>query len=235
MVTYEDKREVIDGLLASREKKWKDYCSSHKISYMNYQDVCQIIRLHFYNKIDQYDPKQPFENWANRIISNQFKNISQNHYGKYAPPCVSPKMCGNNEGGGLCSKTKSKTQCAECPLYAKWEKKKQIGYNIQFAGSTEHESFEFHQGEIDSSRSVDEEASINSFHQKMFESLPEKLKQLYQWVCVERVTDEELAALMQLKTTEKGRIAGYRQVTNIRRDLLKRGRRIMEDFDFIEQ
>lgn len=234
MVTYEEKKDKIDELLAIRKKSWSSHTASRMVSYMDYEDVCQIIRIHFYKKIEQYNPKQPFERWANKIITRQFSNISQKSYGKYAPPCISPKVCGGNIGPGLCSITASRTQCSECPFYANWEKKKQAGYNIQFAGSMEEEAFIHHQDSVDTPYGFNQEDTVTKFHAKMLSILPEKLKKLYKWIYIDKVRDEQLAELMGLKTNERGRRPGYRQISNIKNDLRRRGRLALEDFDLVE-
>lgn len=234
MATYEEKKDIIDELLAIRRKSWKDRVSSKMVSsYMGYDDVCQIIRIHFYKKIGQYDSKQPFERWANRIITRQFTNIAQKNYGKFAPPCIS-KPCPWNLGANVCGKTESRTQCSECPLYAKWERKKQSGYNIHFATSIETEGFIHHQSDVEVPQSCDEEETRLKFHSQMLITLPERLRQFYQWIYVEKVSEDQLALLMGLKTNENGRRPGYRQIQNIKKDLERRGRLMLDDFDLVK-
>lgn len=86
---------------------------------MDFNDVSQILRIHINNKWPLYDQKQPLAPWVNRIISNQIKNLIRNNYGNYSRPCL---KCSAAEGEDLC-KIYGK-QCGACPLYKKWEKRK---------------------------------------------------------------------------------------------------------------
>ena len=73
-ISFEDSIDLIDEELTKRKGKW----SLTTISWMDYEDVKQIIRVHIYKKWHLYDPKKPLAPWLNRIISNQIKNIIRN-------------------------------------------------------------------------------------------------------------------------------------------------------------
>ena len=78
---------------------------------MDYDDVCQIIRLHIYKKWHLWDQSRPFKPWASMIISNQIKNLIRNNYSSFAKPCL---RCPHNMGATSCElqKVKSKTKLA---------------------------------------------------------------------------------------------------------------------------
>jgi len=82
--TYEDHSDLIDQELTKRRKNW--FLTS--VSWVDFDDVCQIIRAHIYNKWNQWDQSRPIKPWINKIIANQMKNILRNHYSNYARPCL---------------------------------------------------------------------------------------------------------------------------------------------------
>ena len=124
--TYNDKKDIIDIELKKRRGKW----FLNSVSWIDFDDVCQIIRAHIYKKWEQWDQARALEPWLNRIISNQLKNILRNNYSNFSRPCLN---CPFNQSKGpsesdapgeLCGFTPSGLQCSECPLYKKWEKTK---------------------------------------------------------------------------------------------------------------
>ena len=74
---YEDFSDVIDQELYKRKNNW--FLTS--VAWIDFDDVCQIIRAHIYKKWEQWDQERPIKPWLNKIISNQFKNILRNNYG----------------------------------------------------------------------------------------------------------------------------------------------------------
>ena len=81
---YEDFSELIDAELNKRRNNW--FLTS--VSWLDFDDVCQIIRAHIHKKWTQWDQDRPIKPWLNKIISNQFKNILRNNYSNYARPCL---------------------------------------------------------------------------------------------------------------------------------------------------
>ena len=81
---FEDKREDLDQLLLKYRPKWQ----LSALAWLDYDDVCQIIRLHVYNKWHLWDQSRPFKPWASMIISNQIKNLIRNNYTSFANPCL---------------------------------------------------------------------------------------------------------------------------------------------------
>ena len=51
MMTYEDKVDEIDELLAKMRQKW----TLDSISWMDYDDLSQNIRIHILKKWDQWE------------------------------------------------------------------------------------------------------------------------------------------------------------------------------------
>ena len=112
---FEDVFKEINTEIQKRKGKW----NLTILSWMDFDDVAQIIRIHIYKKWHLYDPTKPLSPWLNRIISNQIKNLIRNNYGNYARPCV---KCAAAENERSCVIYGS--QCSDCPLYAHWTKSK---------------------------------------------------------------------------------------------------------------
>ena len=114
---FDDFIEEINAEIAKRKSKW----NLTAISWMDFDDVSQILRIHIYKKWHLYDVKKPLAPWLNRIISNQIKNLIRNNYGNYSRPCL---KCDAAEGEDFCKIYEK--QCSSCPLYANWEKTKKL-------------------------------------------------------------------------------------------------------------
>ena len=83
-IPYEDKKDIIDAELKKRRGKW----FLNSVSWIDFDDVCQIIRAHIHKKWEQWDQTRALEPWLNRIISNQLKNILRNNYSNFSRPCL---------------------------------------------------------------------------------------------------------------------------------------------------
>ena len=66
---FEDHIEQIDKEIKKRRSKW----NLTALSWMDFDDVSQILRIHIFNKWHLYDINKPLNPWINRIISNQIK------------------------------------------------------------------------------------------------------------------------------------------------------------------
>ena len=115
---FEDKSEDLDNLFLRYRAKWQ----LNALAWLDYEDVCQIIRLHIYKKWSLWDQRRPFKAWASTVISHQIKNLVRNNYSNFPRPCL---KCPHYLGHDSCAWTKSGTQDFECELMAKWKKKKE--------------------------------------------------------------------------------------------------------------
>ena len=71
-VNFEDFIETIDEEIKKRKSKWK----LTSITWMDFDDISQILRIHIYKKWHLYDLNKPLAPWLNRIITNQIKNLT---------------------------------------------------------------------------------------------------------------------------------------------------------------
>ena len=141
---FEEMYETIDKVIKKRRNKWK----LKAITWFDFEDIEQIIKLHIYKKWHLWDQSRPIEPWINRIVTNQIKNIIRNNYTSFARPCLSCPFNQNIDGDigneFSCGFTASRTQCSECPLYAKWEKVKKSAYDVKMTVSLEnHKNYHF--------------------------------------------------------------------------------------------
>ncbi len=139
--TFEESFPEIRRIVWSRKGGW-----SH-LSLMEWSDVAAIVTARIWEKWDLYDPAKPLENWCNTLISNSFKNLKRDLGGRWHRPCVgggkaNGSSCAHNLGGDTCEVTKSRTQCAECPLYAEWEKTRRHQFNIKVPVALENHTRE---------------------------------------------------------------------------------------------
>jgi len=225
---YEDCFDIIDQELSKRQGKW--FLSS--LAWIDFDDVKQIIRTHLYKKWEQWDQERPLRPWLNRIISNQLKNILRNYYSNYAKPCLT---CPFNQSGvteegefGLCGFTESKTQCGECPLYAKWEKTKKAAYDIKMAVTIENHA---HEIKYKNTSSFEIEEAERKLHIEMQNALSVKNYEIYEMLFIKNMEDEEVAAKLGYKTNEKGRKAGYKQIKNLKKQFKQKAEKILKTKD----
>lgn len=225
---YEDHQEIIEEELNKRRGKW--FLTS--LAWIDFDDVKQIIRLHLHKKWGLWDQSRPLKPWLNRIISNQLKNILRNYYSNFAKPCLS---CPFNQSGvteeaevGLCGFTESKTQCNECPLYAKWEKTKKSAYQVKMPVALENFGQEIHHKSVDS---FELESAEVRLHKEMKDKLSEKHYSIYEMLFIKNIPDEEVANLLGYKTSEKGRKAGYKQIKNLKKQFKEKAEKILKTKD----
>ena len=227
-LTYEGQYDIIEQELNKRRGKW--FLKS--LAWMDYDDVKQIIRTHLYKKWDQWDQERPLKPWLNRIISNQLKNILRNHYSNFARPCLN---CPFNQSGisetdekGLCGFTKSRTQCGECPLFAKWEKTKKAAFDVKMPVAIESH---IHEIECGGSFSFGLEHAERKLHAEMKKILTKKNYEIYIMLFVENLSDEDVANKLGYRTTETGRKAGYKQIKNLKKQFKAKAEYILKTKD----
>ncbi len=215
---FEDFIDTIDEEIRKRKSKWK----LTSITWMDFDDISQILRIHIYKKWHLYDPAKPLAPWLNRIITNQIKNLIRNNYGNYARPCL---KCAASEGGDLC--VIYEKQCADCPLYAHWEKSKKIAHDVKVPVSLEN-----HQQDLGNMRE-DSALDIDLAFGKLNQVLPKYLKpiewKIYENLYIKNLSEAEVAKLMGYKTSEKNRSPGYKQIKNIKKSIILKVKKLIKE------
>ena len=214
--SFEDSIDVINVEINKRKGKW----NLTVLAWMDFQDVSQILRIHIFKKWDLYDSEKPLAPWINRIISNQIKNLIRNNYGNYARPCL---RCAASESDSHCYIYKE--QSSVCPLYANWEKTKKNAHDAKLPVSLEE-----HPQEIFTSVNsyYDVERTALRLHEKMETVLKPVEWKVYNYLYIEYKSEEEVAKLMNYKTTEKNRVPGYKQIKNIKKSIIEKVKKVLD-------
>lgn len=191
---------------------------------MDYDDVSQIIRIHIYNKWDQYNHEFPLEPWINKIITSQLINLSRNIYYSNARPCL---KCPDNEGGDLCRTYKK--QCDACPLFAKWQSRKKPAYDIRLPLPIENHLTEVY--DMPSSDFMFMDKSIEIFHEHMRKILRKKEWRVYELLYIDNLSEDEVAKKLGFKTSESSRKPGYARIKQIQKIILIKANSIKDKID----
>ena len=214
---FEDCIEQIDVEINKRRGRW----NSTALSWMDFDDVSQIIRVHIFKKWHLYDQSKSLAPWINTLISNQIKNLIRNNYGNYCRPCL---KCAAAESESLCYIYG--TQNSSCPLFAQWEKTKKAAYLTKLPSpleSVEHETENMELQEFD----------FDTILKRLNKQLKKKLK-VNEWIVYENLylknkTEQEVAKILGYKTSEKNRSPGYKQIKNIKKSIIEKAKEIVSD------
>ena len=220
-ISFDEKADIICKAINKKRNKWQ----LTAITWMDFDDVAQIIKLHIFKKWNMWDQSKPLEPWIGRIISNQIKNIIRNNYTNYIRPCLS---CPHNGGEDQCVISPNGCQGNFCSLYSKWEKQKKSGYDLKMPLTLENHKQEIEE-KIDSSFfSFDRIELLNSEMKKV---LTFKQYNAYIMLFFEQKTEEDVAKFMGYKTNEKNRMIGYKQIKNLKKLFREKALFILKNSD----
>ncbi len=219
--SFEDALPTIYKLIKQKQYKW----ILKGITHLDYDDVTQIIVIHVFSKWGQFNnDKGRLESWVNAIISNQLINLGRNIFYNSSRPCL---KCACNQGETLCEITKSGLQCAECPIYAKWEKGKKSAFNVKQAVPLPNHELEVHNIP---SQEINYDKSIEIFHKEMEKVLNTHEFRIYKMLFIEHLSEEEIAKRLNFKTTGS-RAPGYMRIKQIEKIALEKGRELLKEID----
>tara|TARA_R100001082_G_C4352774_1_gene155359 strand:- start:666 stop:1346 length:681 start_codon:yes stop_codon:yes gene_type:complete len=214
---FEECIKEIDIEINKRRGRW----NLTALSWMDFDDVAQIIRVHIFKKWHLYDQSKSLAPWTNTLISNQIKNLIRNNYGNYCRPCL---KCAAAESESLCYIYG--TQNSSCPLFAQWEKTKKAAYLTKLPSpleSVEHETENMELKEFD----------FDSILKRLNKQLKKKLKPnewtVYENLYLKNKTEQEVAKILGYKTSEKNRSPGYKQIKNIKKAIIEKAKEIVYD------
>ena len=214
---FEDRIQDIDREIAKRRSRWQ----LKAITWMDFEDVSQIIRIHIHKKWKMWNQERDLLPWLNRVISHQIRNIVRNVYSNFSRPCL---RCSANQGDDLCSLYHK--QCNACPLYAKWEKTRKRAHDIKLPLSIEN-----HQQEVSSTHDerLDVEKAAKILHERMKGVLRPVEWRVYEALYIEHKTEEAVADEMGYRTSETGRMKGYKRIKLIKNTILARAKEILKN------
>ena len=210
MYSFEDKLKEIEAALERKRSKWH----LDAVTYIDYDDIKQVIMTHIYKKWHLWDQEKPIEPWLSRVVSNQFKNLLRNHYGNYVNPCP--------------DQHKEDHDPLTCPICTKWRNSKKSAYDIKLAVTMEH-----HMNEICERRDtfLDLELATRKLESKIH--LNSRQYVAFEMLFVQNKTEEQVANYLGFKTSEKKRSAGYKQIKNLKKIFQEKAREIIKEKDII--
>lgn len=217
--TFEECLPIIDSLIYKRRSRWQLAI----ISWMDWDDVAQILRIHIFKKWGQFDQDKPLEPWINTIISNQMTNLSRNIYYSNARPCL---KCSANEGNDLCSLYEK--QCGSCPIFRKWEKSKKSAYDIRLPLPIENHMQEVYNM---SSENIDIDFAIKNFHKKMKEILTFIEWKIYDSLYIKHMEESDVIKQINLMTTNV-KSKSISNINKIKKSIMIKAQKIKNEIDF---
>ena len=230
-INYNDKVGEIDLILSQKRYFWR----LESIVHVNYDDICQIIRLHIFKKWEKWDQTREFKPWVTTLINNQLINLWKQYFGRFAPPC---KMCEHDLGGTGCAFSASGEKDSSCLEYQEWERKKESAYRIVLAESLDKAYDEDPEGEgritVEAPEDHDYESATHRLHRLVLPTLNDKHAELYRWLFIEHRSDVFVAEKMGFKSTETDKIPGYKQIRNIKKLLIKKVKKVLAGVDIFE-
>jgi predicted restriction endonuclease len=138
--------------------------------------------------------------------------------------------CPHNLGDESCSLLPSGVQSSGCDLYSIWEKGKKHGYNIKLPLEMENHAREV---ENMSSHDINFEDSISLLNEQMKKVLSANYYQAYCMLYFEKKTDEEVAAFLGYRSSEKNRKIGYKQIKNLKKLFRDKAIEILKNSDIL--
>lgn len=205
---FEDCYDVIHKEIKKRRGRW----TLSALNWIDFEDVTQIILAHIHKKWDLYNPEKPLLPWVNRVISSQINNLIRYNYTNYTRPCL---RCPAAEGDDLCSIYQ--VQCASCPLYNNWLKRRKTAYDVRLPLSLEHHSQEVSE-KFDSNMDILKTA--DNIHNYIKPKLKENEWKVYKYLYIDNLPEEQLGEFLGYKTTESNCRPGYKQIKNIKNKII---------------
>lgn len=222
-ITFEESLDRINSVINKLRQFWK----LSAISWMDFDDVAQKIRIHLLVKWDKWDQSRKLEPWVYQTGRNQIKNLVRNIYYGSARPCLD---CPANLGGDQCKLYG--IQSGDCKTYAKWEKSKQPIYNAKFPHSIHdnHDPSGF-RSEVCSlpEHSVDFITLIPIIDEKLREVLKENELLVYDLFFVKGKSEEQVVARLGFKSDVKRKNPRCKQFQNIKKTIVEKARVIIRE------
>lgn len=237
-LTFEDRYDSINYEIEKRRARWD-------VGTVDFDDAKQIILVRIWRKYHTFNESKiiddrpvEFVHWVNRVITHAIYNIWRASSGNSNRPCVGNSENGHcrcvfNGGDDLCTKTPSGKQCAECPLFKDWERRKKSQHAIKHTLSLEHHAHEANSIQSDFLDIKGKKALIDAEMKKCLE--PHEWR-VYKHLIIKGGSEEEAAKLLGFKQrakTKNGRkpktYAGYSAILKLRKMFVELAKRIIEN------
>ena len=209
----------IQKLLASKHQRWRlKYLKS-----MDYDDVCQIIKVHIYKKLHLWDQKYSFGPWCNRVVCNQMINLVQKHHDSKARPCLT---CPYVLPDGGCNIFGS--QNSACKKFAAWEKNKAAAYYLDYGTSFDVKA-EYLEGSQSYEDTVDIEHCMENLHPHVIAKLDKIEAKVYTFIYVDGLNELEAARKMGYRTEKGRKSSGFKYIGKVERKILAAVKEVIEE------
>lgn len=226
-LTFEQRYPEIVFELEKRRGKWD-------LGVVDWADAKQMILVRISEQYHRYDPdKGAFSHWVQRVITHKIFSIWRDNYTKHARPCI--LGCLFNGGGESCTKTSSGRQCAECPLYREWEKRKKTHHVIKQPLPLDN-----HIQEVSNIQSdfVDYEKAKQIIDREIKKKLNKTEWKVYRLLMTKKGTERQAAKILGFKNRRKTRTGrnlrmfnGYLAVLALRHKFVELAKQIVRDND----
>jgi hypothetical protein len=223
--SFEESIEIIDSEIQKRKHRWH----LTAISWMDFEDVSQKLKLHIYKKWVKWDASRPLRPWLNQVINHQMTNMIRNYYSNFSRPCL---KCKFNMGENNCAVYG--LQNSQCKDYSKWEKNKKPAYDIKFPISIHTPISDI--PEITLEHSIQESVSffdidkvLPHFHELMKKNLTVIEWKVYDLLFLQNLEENEVASKMGYKLSLKEGRPAYRQIGKIKSRILQKARILVKE------
>lgn len=198
----------IIALVAKRKRRWV-------LTTEPWEDVSSILVTRVWKKIHLYDRSKAFDRWCNTLLTNAIISLLRDKFYKHAKPCISVGPggghCAFNGGDDVCTWKGNPTgvQCAKCPLYAAWQKKREKKHNISATLSLENHTDEVHARAHDW---VDIDAGVPVIHRHMLARLPKDEATIYRLLYIRHWSMERVGRKMGFPQQGNNKVPGYQRL-----------------------
>lgn len=222
---FEECIDIINSEILKRKHRWH----LTAITWMDFDDVSQKLRLHIYKKWDKWNHKRPLQPWLNQVINNQMTNMLRNNYSNFSRPCL---KCKFNTGENRCELYGMQSNL--CRDYATWEKNKKPAHDVKFPismNSPVHKESEMtienYIGTTELFSSIED--ILPSFHEVMKRNLNNIEWKVYDYMFLQNLTEEDIAKKMGYKLSLKEGRPAYRQINKIKSKIIQKARLLVSE------
>ncbi len=214
---FESQIKTIEIQINQRRASWR-------LASIPWEDVAQMIMTRVFLKYHTFDPaKGEFSHWLSRLITHKMSSILRDNHSIYSRPCI--QGCVFNTGGDGCSKTKSGTQCAECPIYKSWQIRKESHFNVKQTLPLENHEQEVNQKPSDF---IDIEGSKKVIDREMKLKLNKHEYKMYRMLYIKNMSEPEVGKAMKYKKTTKMH-EGYQIILAFRKKVVLIAKEIIDE------
>ncbi len=210
--TFESCLPIIEKEIQKRRAVW----TLDAISWMDWDDVCQNLRIHIANKFHLWKQHLPLANWLAAVIHNQLVNVIRNLYTNFSPVC---NKCAAYDGCEGCAIYADRRD--NCPLFSHWKKNKESAYNVKLPLS-----YVYHEQEIQEmpKEEIDMDKAAVNIHEKMELILNPHEFRVYSLLFVNHKTEIEVVDILAGK---RGKVKELNKIKQLKKKFVEKVRKLI--------